>query len=154
MVISCAQPCIQGISDPETAAEKAVQVNNQLAASISNNTARFGGFASLAMHNASVAAKELERTVRELGFLGQTEGWCCVISSSMTPLFPGALVNDYQQSGPDNGFFALHLPRPDTDACAQRLCYTTISQSMMSSGRWCLTWTSRSIFIHDRTSLS
>ncbi|KAF9007028.1 hypothetical protein BDQ17DRAFT_256662 [Cyathus striatus] len=38
MVISCAQPCIQ-------------------ATSISNNTARFGAFASLFMHNATVAAQ-------------------------------------------------------------------------------------------------
>jgi 2,3-dihydroxybenzoate decarboxylase len=83
MILSCANPCIQGISDPVTAAAMAVKVNNELAASIANNTVRFGGFASLSMHNATVAAQELNRTVKELGFLG-------------------ALVNDYQQSGPDN----------------------------------------------------
>lgn len=70
MVLSCSQPCIQGISDPIAAAQMAVHVNNQLAFQISNNTARFGGFASLAMHNATVAAKELERSVKDLGFLG------------------------------------------------------------------------------------
>lgn len=52
--------------------------------SIANNTMRFGAFAALSMHNASEAAAELNRTVTELGFLG-------------------ALVNDYQQSGADNG---------------------------------------------------
>jgi len=70
MVISCASPCIQGISDVATAENMAVTVNNILAESISNNTMRFGGFASLSMHNATNAALELRRTVKELGFLG------------------------------------------------------------------------------------
>lgn len=83
MVLSCASPCIQGISDPAQAEDMAVTVNNILADSISNNTMRFGAFAALSMHNATNAALELKRTVQELGFLG-------------------GLVNDYQQSGPDN----------------------------------------------------
>jgi 2,3-dihydroxybenzoate decarboxylase len=83
MVLSCANPCIQGISDPDEATTMAIHVNNVLASSISNNTLRFGAFAALSMHNASIAAQELNRTVKELGSLG-------------------ALVNDYQQSGSDN----------------------------------------------------
>ncbi|KAJ3998412.1 amidohydrolase 2 [Lentinula boryana] len=88
MVLSCASPCIQGISDPATAESMAIHVNNELAAQISspsagNNTGRFGAFAALSMHNASAAAVELKRTVQQLGFLG-------------------ALVNDYQQSGKNN----------------------------------------------------
>lgn len=86
MVLSCASPCIQGISDPVEAEALAVSTNNELADLISNNTMRFGAFAALAMHNATVAAQELNRTVKELGFLG-------------------ALVNDYQQSGPDDRSF-------------------------------------------------
>lgn len=84
MVLSCAAPCIQGFADPDEAAAMAVTVNNRLAAAIANNTERFGGFASLAMHNATVAAQELRRAVTELGFLG-------------------VLLNDYQQSGADGG---------------------------------------------------
>ncbi|GLB44550.1 putative amidohydrolase [Lyophyllum shimeji] len=95
MVLSCATPCIQGISDPATAAEMAVNVNNQLAAAISNNTARFGGFASLAMHDAIEAAQELRRAVNDLGF-------------------QGALLNDYQQSGPDNTTL-LFYDQPEYD---------------------------------------
>lgn len=91
MVISCANPCVQGISDPDVAAATAVHVNNQLAETISNNTFRFGGFATLSMHNATIAAQELNRTVTELGFLG-------------------ALINDYQQSGPDNSAY-ISYPR-------------------------------------------
>ena len=70
MVLSCVNPCVQGISDPEAAAAFAVDVNNQLAAAISNNTARFGAFAALSMHNASIASQELRRAVTKLGFLG------------------------------------------------------------------------------------
>ena len=70
MVISCTQPCIQGLADPDEAAAMAVNFNNQLAAAIANNTERFGGFAALSMHNATVAAQELQRAVTELGFLG------------------------------------------------------------------------------------
>ncbi|KAJ6594135.1 hypothetical protein B0H19DRAFT_1093958 [Mycena capillaripes] len=73
----------------------AENVNDQLAAAIANNTVRFGGFASLAMHNATAAAQELKRAVVELGFLG-------------------ALINDYQQSGPDNETL-LFYDQPEYD---------------------------------------
>ncbi|KAJ3998413.1 amidohydrolase 2 [Lentinula boryana] len=95
MVLSCASPCIQGISDPAVANAMAVNVNNQLAAQISNNTLRFGAFAALSMHNASEAAAELKRTVEELGFLG-------------------GLVNDYQQSGENNDTL-IYYDQPDFD---------------------------------------
>ena len=97
MVLSCATPCIQGISDPANASTMAVMVNNELHSQISNNTLRFGAFASLAMHDPMVAAQELNRTVRELGFLG-------------------ALVNDYQQSGTgDNSESSSQLRWSHTD---------------------------------------
>ncbi|THU93386.1 hypothetical protein K435DRAFT_192334 [Dendrothele bispora CBS 962.96] len=95
MILSCASPCIQGMSDPVEAARMAVNVNNQLAAQISNNTLRFGGFAALSMHNATEAALELNRTVKELGFFG-------------------ALVNDYQQSGPNNDTL-IFFDQPEFD---------------------------------------
>ncbi|KAF8578083.1 amidohydrolase 2 [Ramaria rubella] len=95
MVLSCATPCIQGISDPVAAEAMAKTVNNQLAEAIANNTLRFGGFAALAMHNATTAAQELKRAVNELGFLG-------------------ALLNDYQQSGPDNETL-LYYDQPEYD---------------------------------------
>ncbi|KAN0098398.1 2,3-dihydroxybenzoic acid decarboxylase dhbD [Hyaloscypha variabilis] len=95
MVLSCASPCIQGVSDPVEAETLATGANNDLAALISNNTLRFGAFAALAMHNATAAGIELRRAVTQLGFLG-------------------ALVNDYQQSGADNG--KTYLPDPQYDA--------------------------------------
>ncbi|KAJ7079119.1 amidohydrolase 2 [Mycena belliarum] len=95
LVLSCATPCIQGISDQAAAEIMARDVNNQLAASIANNTVRFGGFASLAMHNATSAAQELQRAVLDLGFLG-------------------AMINDYQQSGPDDATL-LFYDQPEYD---------------------------------------
>ncbi|KAF9476900.1 amidohydrolase 2 [Pholiota conissans] len=101
MVLSCASPCIQGIADPDAAAEMAITVNNALADAISNNTERFGAFASLAMQNATTAAAELTRAVKELGFLG-------------------VLLNDYQQSGPD-GLTPLYYDQPEYDIFWQTL---------------------------------
>ncbi|GJJ15367.1 hypothetical protein Clacol_009643 [Clathrus columnatus] len=95
MVLSCATPCIQGLSDPVMAEQMATQVNNQLAQDISNNTLRFGAFAALSMHNATQAALELKRTVKELGFLG-------------------ALLNDFQQAGADNSTL-LYYDQPAYD---------------------------------------
>jgi 2,3-dihydroxybenzoate decarboxylase len=68
--INRAHGIYQGISDQVAAEAMARTVNNQLAAAIANNTVRFRGFASLAMHNATTAAQELKRAVVELGFLG------------------------------------------------------------------------------------
>ncbi|KIK65008.1 hypothetical protein GYMLUDRAFT_258541 [Collybiopsis luxurians FD-317 M1] len=106
MVLSCASPCIQGISDPDAAEQTAISVNNQLAAQISqdqNSTGRFGAFAALSMHNASAAAAELKRTVQDLGFLG-------------------ALVNDYQQSGANNDTL-LFYDQPEYD-----VFWTTVTE--------------------------
>lgn len=115
MVISCATPCIQGFSDPVEAEQWATTVNNRLAESIANNTDRFGGFASLSMHNATNAALELKRTVEELGFLGMRR--CLLKLVECLTQNKGALLNDYQQAGPDNGRFILTFfnPRGFTD---------------------------------------
>ncbi|KIK67110.1 hypothetical protein GYMLUDRAFT_217062 [Collybiopsis luxurians FD-317 M1] len=95
MILSCASPCIQGISDPVVASAMAKNVNDQLAIQISNSTLRFGGFAALSMHNATEAAAELRRAIQELGFLG-------------------GLVNDYQQSGENNDTL-IYYDQPDFD---------------------------------------
>jgi len=94
MILSCAFPCVQGISDPQAAAAMAITVNDKLAAAIANNTMRFGGFATVAMHDPAVAAQELKRAITRLGFLG-------------------ALVNDFQQSGPDNALLFFDQPQYD-----------------------------------------
>ncbi|KAK5659088.1 hypothetical protein OQA88_1178 [Cercophora sp. LCS_1] len=59
-------------SDPAALNQPALvtQANNQLAAGIANNTSRFAGFAYLPMAFPHLAAAELERCVKELGFVG------------------------------------------------------------------------------------
>ncbi|KAL0059805.1 hypothetical protein AAF712_013446 [Marasmius tenuissimus] len=94
MVLSLESPGIQGISDPTKALETAIDVNNDIASRIASTPNRFGAWASIPMHNASVASEELKRTVNELSFLG-------------------AILNDYQQSGPQND--TLFYDQPEYD---------------------------------------
>jgi predicted TIM-barrel fold metal-dependent hydrolase len=69
-------------------------VNDALAEKISEHPTRFGGFASLAVHNGDEAAKELERCVKTLGF-------------------KGVLFNGYSQVDGDDNLVYL-----DEDRCA------------------------------------
>ncbi|KAI8962027.1 amidohydrolase 2 [Daldinia sp. FL1419] len=46
------------------------KANDEMAWAIKENPTRFGGFAALPMAHPRIAAEELERTVKELGFLG------------------------------------------------------------------------------------
>ncbi|KAJ7279966.1 hypothetical protein C8J57DRAFT_1220497 [Mycena rebaudengoi] len=81
-VLSLTAPGIQDFFDPAEAAQKAAIANDWVAGQVQENPKRFGAFAALAMHDPHVAAKELTRCVKELGFLG-------------------ALVNDTQRGGAD-----------------------------------------------------
>ncbi|KAH8886624.1 2,3-dihydroxybenzoic acid decarboxylase [Thozetella sp. PMI_491] len=95
MVLSLTSPGIQAISNITLAERLATKANNDIAAMIANNTMRFGAFAALSMHNATQAAEELRRCVKDLGF-------------------HGALLNDFQQAGSDNN--TLHYyDTPDYD---------------------------------------
>jgi hypothetical protein len=50
----------------------------------------------------------------------------------------GAMINDYQQSGPDNGANALSTPTMILIGIFfQLLCSTTIDPNMMYSGKQC-----------------
>jgi predicted TIM-barrel fold metal-dependent hydrolase len=56
--------------DGATATAVLADVNDELAAAIKSHAGRFGGFASLGMKEPEKAAKELERCVKSLGFVG------------------------------------------------------------------------------------
>lgn len=78
-VLSLTDPGIQGISDTNIAIELAGKTNDFLAERISKNPNRFRGFACLPLQDPTYAAKELERCVRQHGFVGglingQTQG--------------------------------------------------------------------------------
>ena len=84
MIVSLNAPAVQKIHDVKKAAEIARRANDMLAEHIKKNPDRFSGFAALAMQDPEGAARELERCIKELGFVG-------------------ALVNGYSQIGsPDN----------------------------------------------------
>ncbi len=84
MIVSLNAPAVQKIHDTKKAAEVARRANDMLAEHIKKHPDRFSGFAALAMQDPEGAARELERCIKELGFVG-------------------ALVNGYSQIGsPDN----------------------------------------------------
>ncbi len=69
-VLSVAGPGVQVERDAAVATRKARESNDFLAAEIQKRPDRYSGFAHLAMQDASAAADELERCIRELKFCG------------------------------------------------------------------------------------
>jgi 2,3-dihydroxybenzoate decarboxylase len=83
MILSLNAPAVQAIWDVKRAIAVAREANDQLAAEVAKQPDRFVGIAALPMQDPDVAAKELTRCVRELGF-------------------KGALVNGFSQVGDEN----------------------------------------------------
>ena len=69
-VLSIAGPGVQIERDTATAIGRARASNDFLAEEIRKRPDRYSGFAHLAMQDAAAAAAELERAMRELGFVG------------------------------------------------------------------------------------
>ena len=69
-ILSHQYPGIQGILHAGEAISKAKIINDDMAAIIRKYPSRFRGFATLPMQDPKAAADELERTVKEYGFLG------------------------------------------------------------------------------------
>lgn len=69
-VLSVTGPGVQAERDPAKASELARGANDELAKEIAMQPDRYRGFAHLAMQDAKGAADELERCVKELGFVG------------------------------------------------------------------------------------
>jgi 2,3-dihydroxybenzoate decarboxylase len=70
MLLSLNAPAVQAIPDPKRAAEIARRANDVLAEQIAKRPDRFRAFAALPMQEPDVAIAELQRCVRELGFVG------------------------------------------------------------------------------------
>lgn len=92
MIVSLNAPAIQGIADAKRAAEVARQANDALAQEIAKRPDRFAGVAALPMQDPALAAQELERCVRALGFRG-------------------ALVNGYSQAPASGSPIHYDLPQ-------------------------------------------
>ena len=78
-VLSVSGPGVQVERDANLAVKLAREAKYLLAAEVQRRTDRYAGFAHLAIQGPSAAANELERCVRDLGFVGsmingQTEG--------------------------------------------------------------------------------
>ena len=69
-ILSHTVPGVQGIVEPSAAASAAREINDRLAAEVKTRPDRYAGFASIAVHDPNVAARELERAVTQLGLKG------------------------------------------------------------------------------------
>ncbi|EON98859.1 putative amidohydrolase family protein [Phaeoacremonium minimum UCRPA7] len=83
MILSLNAPGCQAVADPAAAAAMATSANDYLEEQVLKNPSRFAAFAALSMHNPIQAADELRR---------------CMTGKKG---FVGALLNDFQSSGPD-----------------------------------------------------
>jgi predicted TIM-barrel fold metal-dependent hydrolase len=70
MILSLNAPTVQGIPEPERAEAVARAANDALAEEVARRPDRFGALAALPMQDVEVAARELERCVKELKFCG------------------------------------------------------------------------------------
>ncbi len=70
MLLSLNAPTVQAIPDPRAADEVARRANDYLAEQVAKRPDRFQGLAALPMQDPDLAARELQRCVKELGFRG------------------------------------------------------------------------------------
>lgn len=70
MILSLNAPAVQAVPDPARAIALARQANDALAGHVARRPDRFRAFAALPMQDPEAAGRELERAVRELGFVG------------------------------------------------------------------------------------
>lgn len=92
MILSLNAPTIQAIPDTQAAYELSRRANDFLADQVAKRPDRFKGFAALPMQSPELAARELERCVKELGFVG-------------------ALVNGFTQVEGASGVLYYDLPQ-------------------------------------------
>lgn len=69
-ILSLTAAGIEGIADRDHAVDAAARVNDYLAGEIDKSNGRYLGFASVALQDPDIAARELERAIKELHFKG------------------------------------------------------------------------------------
>jgi len=92
MILSLNAPTVQAVRDTQAAYDLARRANDFLADQVAKRPDRFKGFAALPMQSPELAARELERCVKELGFVG-------------------ALVNGFSQTVGSDGALYYDLPQ-------------------------------------------
>src|SRR3954468_17546031 len=70
MILSLNAPAVQAIPDAAKANDVAVRANDFLAEQVARRPDRFQAFAALPLQDPDLAARELSRCMRELGFRG------------------------------------------------------------------------------------
>jgi gamma-resorcylate decarboxylase len=70
MILSLNAPAIQAIPDPKKANEVARKANDYLAEQVKKRPDRFQALAALPLQDPDMAAREMERCVKELGMIG------------------------------------------------------------------------------------
>ncbi|MCK9909045.1 amidohydrolase family protein [Microbacteriaceae bacterium K1510] len=70
MLLSLNAPTVQAVPDPKKADAIARRANDYLAEQVAKRSDRFQGLAALPMQDPDLAARELQRCVRDLGFKG------------------------------------------------------------------------------------
>ena len=90
-LLSLNAPGVQRILDPEQALVVARKGNERMAEAVARHPGRYGALAALPMHDPDVAAAELTRCVREMGF-------------------KGCMVNGFQQVGQRDNVKYYDLP--------------------------------------------
>jgi len=92
MLLSLNAPAVQAIPDPRRANDIAQRANDFLAEQVAKRPDRFQGFAALPMQDPELAARELQRCIKDLGF-------------------KGALVNGFSQIRDPNSAVYYDLPQ-------------------------------------------
>ena len=69
-ILSLNAPALQAILDPSEAIETARKANDTMAGEVAKRRDRFRGFAALPMQDVDAAIAELQRCVKDLGFVG------------------------------------------------------------------------------------
>jgi predicted TIM-barrel fold metal-dependent hydrolase len=87
MILSLNAPAVQAIADVKKAAEIAVRANDYLAEQVAKRPDRFQAFAALPMQDSDLAARELERCVKTLGFKGGLVNGFSQIGDGATPVY-------------------------------------------------------------------
>src|ERR1043166_1013867 len=114
MILSLNAPAIQAIPDPKRANEIARKSNDYLAEQVKKRPDRFQALAALPLQDPDLAARELQRCVKELGMVGALANGFSPVGAAHTvaagfPHLQGSRLAD----GPDLGV----RPR-DRGACA------------------------------------
>jgi len=95
MILSITSPGPQGEADQKKCEALATRCNDYMSDICKKMPTRFTGLASVSMHDPAQAAKELTRSIKELGLVG-------------------CMLNDFQSSGPD-GDTMLHYDNENYD---------------------------------------